>query len=285
MASVRVLALPSRAPRRAPRPAPTRAHVVAPPPPRQTPYVWVMLVSDTPLEGQNFGKVVLEGCTDVADVTKSACKEFGWGTPTQVRLYVAAAGGDDEPSADAIKSALSGARLQASWKLDRAGITEGSWLLARVPPPPAAAPGASRRRAGVLARAHSRTSAAHPSLTRPPPHPRWQLRRVAAAQRAAALRRGRQTASVRVSPRRARPLTNTSCGASSRRARCRARFPSAPLRLTQRRCTTRSLPTLHQRHARMCWAKRASALTAILLSRIGRQRSLSGLLTALYRAC
>ena len=128
-----------------------------------------MLVSDTPLEGQNFGKVVLEGCTDVADVTKSACKEFGWGTPTQVRLYVAAAGGDDEPSADAIKSALSGARLQASWKLDRAGITEGSWLLARVPPPPAAAPGASRRRAGVLARAHSRTSAAHPSLTRPPP--------------------------------------------------------------------------------------------------------------------
>ena len=93
-----------------------------------------MLVSDTPLEGQNFGKVVLEGCADVADVTKSACKEFGWGAPKQVRLHLAAAGGD-EPSTDAIKSVLSGPRLQASWKLDRAHIGLGSWLLARVPPP------------------------------------------------------------------------------------------------------------------------------------------------------
>ena len=104
-----------------------------------------MLVGDTTLPGQVFGKVELAGCDDVADVTKSACKEFGWGVPTQVGLRLVAASDDNkEPTAEAITAALSSPRLQVGQTLVSAGIVAGSWLLARVPPPPAAAPGASR---------------------------------------------------------------------------------------------------------------------------------------------
>jgi hypothetical protein len=108
-----------------------------------------MFVSDPPLEGEVFAKVPLAGCTDVADVSESAHEKLPrWGVYAgKVQLFlVATPVGDDEPSADAIKDALSRERLQSSWSLERARIGPGSWLLARVPPPPAAAPGASRRR-------------------------------------------------------------------------------------------------------------------------------------------
>jgi hypothetical protein len=98
-----------------------------------------MPVSDPALAGQVFGKVPLAGCTDVADVSERTCEKFGLGAGalTRCRLYlIAAPDGVDEPTAVAIKDALSGERLQSSWPLERARIGPGSWLLARVPPTP-----------------------------------------------------------------------------------------------------------------------------------------------------
>ena len=107
-----------------------------------------MLTGETPLADQVFVKVMLAGCADVSDVSKRACGELGLGAGAHSRccLYlVAPPDGFDEPSADAIKDALSGERLQSSWPLEHARIGPGSWLLARVSQPPTAAPGASRR--------------------------------------------------------------------------------------------------------------------------------------------
>lgn len=91
-----------------------------------------------------FAELEAVSSDSIARLTERACIKFKrWGVDAdEVELYLAVAVGDDEPSADAIKDALSGPRLQASWKLDRAGIVAGSWLLARVSPQPAAAPGA-----------------------------------------------------------------------------------------------------------------------------------------------
>jgi hypothetical protein len=79
-------------------------------------------------------------------VTKSACKEFPrWGVDAgQVKLFLAADGGEDAPSTESIEALLAdpSSRLGEAWSLGRARIRPGSWLLARVPPP-AAAPGAS----------------------------------------------------------------------------------------------------------------------------------------------
>ena len=144
MTSVRVLALPVARP--ASRAFP-RARFSSRDPLRQ-PSVFIMLVSETVLADETFAALPLQDGDIVARLVGRACEKFGWGAPSRCRLFlVAPPDGVDEPSADAIKDALSGERLQSSWPLERAGIRPGSWLLARMPPP-AAAPGASRRRAG-----------------------------------------------------------------------------------------------------------------------------------------
>ncbi len=119
-----------------------------------------MLVSDTPLEGQVFGKVLLAGCADVADVTKSACKEFGWGAPTQVGLHRVREGRGKALAIEADPSLAADILVGANKLAADEAVEPGSWLLARLPPPPAAAPGASRRHAGVLARSHPHTLSA-----------------------------------------------------------------------------------------------------------------------------
>ena len=145
----------SRSPRARPvaRLAPPRLALTSsrPPPlprlspnPCQTPFVWVLPVSDTALAGRVFGKVPLAGCADVADVAKRACEEYPrWGVDaSQVELFRVPNEGqaraiqrDPSSAADII---LRGDSLFAS-----DAVEPGSWLLARVPPP-AAAPGASR---------------------------------------------------------------------------------------------------------------------------------------------
>lgn len=91
--------------------------------------------------------------------------------------------------------------------------------------------------------------------------------------------------SARCLQRWARSMTTLSFGVSSHRVRCRARSLSAPLRPTLQRCTSRSLPTLRLRRARMCWTQRVSASTVIYSYRNERQRYFSGRLRAQYRAC
>ena len=88
-----------------------------------------MRVSEPPLEDEVFAKVLLEGCTDVADVATRACEKFEWGVPTRVRLFLAAAGGEDPPQPDALVAAAADPTrcLGVGWPLARAGIVPGCW--------------------------------------------------------------------------------------------------------------------------------------------------------------
>ena len=147
MASVRVLALPSRAPRRAPRPATTRAHVEDPPSPDQF-FVFIARVIGSAHVGGRFAELEAVSSDSVARLAGRACTKFShWGVAAdQVELFLAAEEGEDAPSPESIEALLAdpSKRLGEAWSLERARIRPGSWLLARVPPPPAAAPGASR---------------------------------------------------------------------------------------------------------------------------------------------
>ena len=75
----------------------------------------------------------VEGDT-ISRMAKRACIKFShWGVNAgQISLYLVAAGGDDEPTEEAIGAVLSsGGRLGVGWSLTRAGITSGAWLVAR----------------------------------------------------------------------------------------------------------------------------------------------------------
>jgi hypothetical protein len=107
-------------------------------------FAFIKRVGGAAFEEESFAKLQLGGCADVADVAVRVCKEFPhWGVHAeQVCLFLAAGGGEVRPPALAA-AANPAARLGEGLTLDRAGITPGSWLLARVPPPAAAACGAS----------------------------------------------------------------------------------------------------------------------------------------------
>ncbi len=134
--------------------------------------VFLMLVSDALLQDQVFTEISLQVGDNVARLAVRACAELGLGAGASSRchLYLAAAGGDDEPTSGTIEAALAGMRLQSGWSLERAGIVAGSWLLARVP---GAAPSASRADVDEQCRG-SRTAL----ITRPTP-PFLQVQRSA----------------------------------------------------------------------------------------------------------
>ena len=75
---------------------------------------------------------IVEGDT-VSRLAKRACAEFPrWGTADTLSLYLVAAGGDEEPTEEAISAVLSsGGRLGVGWSLTRAEISSGAWLVAR----------------------------------------------------------------------------------------------------------------------------------------------------------
>jgi hypothetical protein len=102
-----------------------------------------------------FTKIEIRADDDISDLAKRACAEFPhWGTADLLSLYLAAAGGGEEPSEEAISAVLSsGGRLGVGWSLTRAGVSTGAWLVARMiakgagtffrayrPPPPPAPP-------------------------------------------------------------------------------------------------------------------------------------------------
>ena len=107
-----------------------------PPSPRAQEYVYIRRVSDAAAEGEVFAELEKRAGDAVTDLAKRACAEFGWGVPTQVRLYlIPHAPCGDEPPEEAEAKALCCARLQSGWSLEHAGIVMGSWLLARVSGP------------------------------------------------------------------------------------------------------------------------------------------------------
>lgn len=108
--------------------------------------------------GAPWAKVQLREGDDVADVLTRACAEFtNWGTnASRASCFLVACTHGDKPSADAEAAALSGACLESTWPLLRAGVVPRSFLLVR---PQEAATGAfGERRAAVL------RTGAHPIL-------------------------------------------------------------------------------------------------------------------------
>ena len=75
---------------------------------------------------------IVEGDT-ISRLAKRACTEFPhWGTADLLSLYLVAAGGDEEPTEEAIDAVLSsGGRLGVGWSLSRAEVSSGAWLVAR----------------------------------------------------------------------------------------------------------------------------------------------------------
>ena len=108
--------------------------------------------------GAPWAKVQLREGDDVADVLTRACAEFtNWGTnASRASCFLVACTHGDKPSADAEAAALSGACLESTWPLLRAGVVPRSFLLVR---PHEATTGAfGERRAAVLC------TLAHPTL-------------------------------------------------------------------------------------------------------------------------
>lgn len=98
-------------------------------------FVWARRVSDS---GATFVKIRLEGCEDVADVTKRAREEFS--AAADLELFLVTKAGK-APTRTELDAALIGEPLRSFDLLADAGIVAGACLLARVP---AAVIGASR---------------------------------------------------------------------------------------------------------------------------------------------
>ena len=92
------------------------------------------------LEGVGtFAEVPLLPGDTVARLAGRACAKFerSWGVDaTQVALHLVAPGGQQEEPAEA---AVPGSRLGVGLPLERAGVTSGAWLLAKLVAVPAAA--------------------------------------------------------------------------------------------------------------------------------------------------
>ena len=134
---------------------------LAPPPsPRAQEFVYIKRTGGSLDADEVFAPLSIDGVASVGLLAKRACAEFGWGVPTQMRLYLVPHAGKENPTADEETSAE--ALDKPAYSLADAGIASGSWLLARVSGP-ATADGASCVDVGVVTYA----------WTKPSKRPRW----------------------------------------------------------------------------------------------------------------
>jgi hypothetical protein len=149
----------------------------------RAPYVWIMLVGDP---SQVFVKVLLAGCADVSDVSKRACADFGWGAPTQCRLYLVREGRARALAVRDDPSLAADILIRANELDPDEPVVAGSWLLARVPMPltaaAAAVSGDIEALTAAIARLESRLEAAPVSI----PHINFSKASATFASRAAA---------------------------------------------------------------------------------------------------
>ena len=87
--------------------------------------------------GEFYAELLIVSGDTIARLAKRACAEFGWGVPTQVRLYLVKQCGKENPTADEEASAV--ALDKPAYSLADAGVVADSWVLARVSLPAAAA--------------------------------------------------------------------------------------------------------------------------------------------------
>jgi hypothetical protein len=95
---------------------------------------FIMLVSDTPLAGQTFAELPIQG-DNVARLVARACEKFGWGAPTQCRLYWVPEGRDRALAVEDDPLSAAGILVSANKLFADEAVVAGSWLLARVPHP------------------------------------------------------------------------------------------------------------------------------------------------------
>jgi hypothetical protein len=119
-------------------PAPTTAPATGDAQPQ---FVFIKRAGGTAADGEVYAKLAILPGDDVADLAARACAEFGWGSPSQARLYLVVRSevGGEAPSADDEKKALAGDALFPAASLQRAGVRVGALLLARVSQPAVAA--------------------------------------------------------------------------------------------------------------------------------------------------
>ncbi len=107
----------------------------------QPQYVFIKRAGGAAADGEVYAKLAILPGDDVADLAARACAKFGWGSPSQARLYLVVLSevGGEAPSADDEKEALAGDALFPAASLQRAGVRTGALLLARVSLPAVAA--------------------------------------------------------------------------------------------------------------------------------------------------
>ena len=142
-------------------------HHAAPPPSPPQGHVFIKRANDAPAD-EVFAKLTVHAGDFVADLAERACTKFGWGVPTQMRLYLVPHAGKENPTADAETSAK--ALDKPAYSLADAGIASGSWLLARVSQPAAADGESCGARPRLLGLGLMR-SVVHELLRRAPPPP------------------------------------------------------------------------------------------------------------------
>lgn len=104
-----------------------------------------------------FAKLKVDAGDDVSDLAARACAAFGWGTPSQARLYLIPHEGARKPSEEAEERAIP--LDEPAQTLAEADVKSGSWLLARLPPSAFAA-AASRAGDGAAMKARAGGGAA-----------------------------------------------------------------------------------------------------------------------------
>ena len=104
-------------------------------------HVFIKHAGDGASPDEVYVKVKTEASDLVADLTKRASTEFGWGTSSRVHLHLVKKGGKENPTAEEEASAV--ALDKPAYPLDEVFVTSGSWLLARMSQPAAVVTGAS----------------------------------------------------------------------------------------------------------------------------------------------
>ena len=109
----------------------------APPRTAAMSFAYVKRVGSLAFADEVFAPIDIQGLASISHLAVRACENFPrWQADAgQVKLFVARSSCDDEPTAEEECAALE-TRLKTCWSLERAGIVQGSFLLAQVLPPP-----------------------------------------------------------------------------------------------------------------------------------------------------
>ena len=120
----------------APAPAPAAGDVGAE-------YVFIKREGGAAADDEVYAELAMLPGDTVARLAERACAKFQWGSPSQARLRLVERPPDAEEPPSTDEEALAVELQRPHWKLARAGVGAGAWLLARLPAAAAAAAAAA----------------------------------------------------------------------------------------------------------------------------------------------